>query len=66
MAKGEYAFNRRLRDVGARIDEIANEEARQADVNGPAARGELAAEKMGLIDQVDEILNRLEEINRAR
>ena len=53
------AIERRLQQIHNRVQAIANAEARSALVNGWAAQGSLMAEKMTLLDETDDLLNKL-------
>lgn len=50
---------KRLADINAQIQWIADEESRSAWVNGFAARGGLIPKKLALIDKAEEILTLL-------
>lgn len=50
----------RLEEIHKRVQWMADAEERSAWVNGWAARGGLMEEKLNLLDETDQILDRLE------
>ncbi|WP_181708697.1 hypothetical protein [Chthonobacter rhizosphaerae] len=55
-------LQQRLELINKRIQDIADEEAKSAWVGGLAAQGALMPEKMRLLKQAEEIVDRLEEL----
>lgn len=56
----EQRLMARLAAIHKRVQWMADEEARSAWVNGPAAQGHFLDEKERLIEEADRVLNELE------
>ena len=60
MTDQEKALWDRLGQIHGRVQWMADEEARSAWVGGEAARGVLMPEKMKLIEEAEQVLDRIE------